>query len=163
MILEKPRQWFVTAAVLAGAWLAWSGHYTPLLLVLGFLSCALAIWLAVRTGFFDDNIYSLYLGPGLPRYWFWLLTEIVRANVDVALTILARRISVHPAIRTVDASALSPVAQTLVINSVTLTPGTVSLNVDDGRIEVHCLTREIAADLDRGETIRRVARLAGEQ
>lgn len=162
MSLERTRQVLVTAAVLAVAWLAWSGHYTPLLLALGIVSCALVVWLAARTGFFDGGVYSLYLGPGLPRYWRWLIAEIVRANARVARTVIAPRPAVSPRVTTVDASALSPVAQTIVVNSITLTPGTVSLNVEDGVIEVHCLTWRIAEDLDHGDVVERVARLAGE-
>ncbi|HUF72875.1 MAG TPA: Na+/H+ antiporter subunit E [Gammaproteobacteria bacterium] len=162
MSLVRPRRLIVTAAVLAAAWLAWSGHYTPLLLAFGFVSCALVVWLAARTGFFDGDVYSLYLGPGLPRYWTRLLADIVRANAVVARIVVSRHPAVSPTFTTVDASALSPVAQTIVVNSITLTPGTVSLNVEDGRIEVHCLTRAMAEALAGGGVVERVARLAGE-
>lgn len=153
----------VTAgALFVAAWLLWSGHYSPLLLLLGAVSCMLVLWLAVRTGFFDRDVYSLYLGPGLPRYWSWLLCEIARSNFAVARTVLTPRMPIDPALVTVDASALSPVAQTMVVNSITLTPGTASLNVDAGRVEVHCLDRRIADALRNGDLVRRAAALAGE-
>lgn len=145
------------------AWLLWSGHYSPLLLALGAGSCLLSLWLAMRTGFFDRDVYSLYLGPGLPRFWGWLLGEIVRSNFTVARVVLARRMPVAPELVTVDASRLSPVAQTMVANSITLTPGTASINVDGGRIEVHCLNGAVAAAVRGGGILERAAALAGER
>jgi multicomponent Na+:H+ antiporter subunit E len=149
-------------ALFVAAWLLWSGHYTPLLLALGAGSCVLVLWLAVRTGFFDRYVYSLYLGPRLPRYWGRLLREIARSNVTVARIVLAPRMPIEPVLVTVDASALSPVAQTMVVNSITLTPGTASLNVEAGRVEVHCLDRRIAEELRNGDVVARAAALSGE-
>lgn len=150
-----------TAALLfVATWLLWSGHYTGLLLVLGALSCALVLILARRTGFFDTDVYSLHLGPRLPAFWLWLLKEIARSNIDVARIVLSRRPDIEPTIVTVDASHLPAAVQATLANAITLTPGTVSVDIDRGRIEVHCLTREIAEQLRDGELVRRATRLA---
>ena len=156
----KHRYW-IGAALFAATWLVWSGHYTPLLLALGAGCCALVFVLALRTGFFTVEAYTLHLGPNLPRFWGWLLVEIVRSNIAVARLVLRRKLDVRPVIVTVDARHLSPVAQATLANSITLTPGTVTLDVDAGRIEVHCLTQEIADDLRRGEIVARATELAG--
>lgn len=145
----------------AAAWLAWSGHYTPLLLALGVASCLLVLWLAARTGFFDEYVYSLYLGPGLPRYWAWLLIEIARSNVAVAAIVLSPRMRVDPTVVTIDTAGLSAIDQTMIANSITLTPGTVSINVGNEGIEVHCLNGKIADAVRRGDVLRRARALAG--
>lgn len=144
------------------AWLLWSGHYTPLLLILGALSVALVVLIARRTGFFRPDVYSLHLGPRLPAFWLWLLKEIVVSNLNVARIVLRRELSIEPTWVTIDASDLPPAVQATLANAITLTPGTVSVDVDRGRIEVHCLTREIADDLRGGEMLRRAAALAGD-
>jgi multicomponent Na+:H+ antiporter subunit E len=87
----------------------------------------------------------------------------VRSNFAVARVLLRRTIHVAPEIVTVDARHLPPVSQATLANSITLTPGTVTLDVNDGDIEVHCLTREIAADLRRGEIVARATVLAGKR
>jgi len=150
------------AALFVATWLLWSGHYTALLLALGAASCVLVLLLARRTGFFDADVYSLHLGPRLPRFWLWLLEEIVISNVAVARTVLRRRLDIEPTLVTVDASHLPAAVQATLANAITLTPGTVSLDVDRGKIEVHCLTREIAEQLRDGEMVRRATRLAEE-
>lgn len=151
----------VAAAVFAAAWLLWSGHYTPLLLFFGLASCLLVLWLAARIGFLDVEAYAFHLAPRLPGYWLWLLKEIAKANVTVAKIVLSPRMPISPTVVSVDANELPPVTQALLANSITLTPGTVSIDVDRGVIEVHCLTVESARDLKRGDMLRRAAKVAG--
>lgn len=153
----------VLAAILfAAAWLLWSGHYTPLLLALGAVSCALTLWLAKRMGFFATDVYTLNLGPRLVLFWLWLLVEIARANFAVARVVLGRRLRVAPSVVTVDAADLPPPVQAILANAITLTPGTLSLDINGGRIRVHCLTKEMADDLRDGEMLRRARRLLRE-
>lgn len=149
----------ITALIFAAAWLLWSGLYSPLLLLLGGFSCGLVLFLATRTGFFDVDVYALHLGPRLPRYWFWLLKEIVRANFTVARIVLSAKMPIEPIIVSVDARHLPLVSQATLANAITLTPGTVSIDVDRGMIEVHCLTADAADELKGGEMVRRTAML----
>lgn len=144
------------------AWLAWSGHYTPLLLAFGALSCALVTALAWRTGFFSSDVYTLHMGRRLVSLWMWLIVEIVRANLAVARIVLDPRRDISPQIISVNASDLPPPCQAILANAITLTPGTAALDINEGRIRVHCLSREIADDLRGGEMLRRVRRLLQE-
>lgn len=146
----------LTLLLLAVTWLLWSGVYTPLLLSLGALSCLLAMYLAHRMGFFRRGIFSLHVSARLPAYWGWLLVEIVKANFAVAAAVLRPGKYVDPVIVDVRTTG-GPIAQTLLANSITLTPGTVTLDVDDGRLRVHCLTRAAAAEVQSGAMERRVA------
>lgn len=151
----------IAAAIFVATWLLWSGLYQPIVLALGALSCLLVTLLAVRINFFERQIYALHLGPRLPRFWFWLLKEIFKANFQVARIILSPRLPIKPGIVTVDAGDLPAVSQATLANSITLTPGTLTLDIDRGRIEVHCLTAESAAELAKGEMLRQARRLAG--
>jgi multicomponent Na+:H+ antiporter subunit E len=149
----------IAGLTFAVAWLLWSGLYSPLLLVLGGFSCGVVLLLATRTGFFDVDVYALHLGPRLPRYWFWLLKEIIRANFAVARIVLSVRMPIEPVIVSIDARNLPLVSQATLANAITLTPGTVSIDVDRGMIEVHCLTVAAAEELKRGEMVRRAEML----
>lgn len=151
----------ITAVIFAATWLLWSGLYLPTVLVLGALSCLLVTLLAVRIGFFDDQVYTLHLGPQLPRFWLWLLKEIVKANFQVARIVLSPRLPIKPCIVNVDASDLPAATQATLANSITLTPGTLTLDIDRGYIEVHCLTAETAAEISEGEMLRKARKLAG--
>lgn len=154
-------RYVVAACVFAAVWLLWSGHFTPLLLLLGAFSCALVLLLAARTGFFEVEVYAFKLAPRLPRFWFWLLKEIAKSNLIVAKIVLTPRLPIEPTIVTVDASHLPPISRVALANAITLTPGTVTLDVNRGMIEVHCLTADAAADLKDGEMVRRATMLAG--
>ncbi|MDH3467536.1 MAG: Na+/H+ antiporter subunit E [Gammaproteobacteria bacterium] len=151
---------FSLFAVLAGLWILLSGEFQTLLLVLGVISAAGVCWLALRMDAKDGeypvvNVRLLRLG----RYWLWLIKEIVKANINVTREILRPELRLSPSIFRVPADGLSELGQVTYANSITLTPGTVSINIKDRHIEVHALIQPAADDLQRGEMVRRLRRL----
>ena len=159
MNARRPIRVLATMAVFVAIWLLWSGHYTPLVLALGALSCSLVTWLALRVGFADVAAYVPRKVFALLPFWLWLLKEIVLSNLAVARVILRPRLAIDPAIVVLETAGLSQVSQAILANAITLTPGTLSVDVHEGRIEVHCLTAESASALREGEMLRRVAAL----
>jgi len=145
-------------SLLALAWVLWSGIYTPLLLGLGALSCVLSLYLAHRIGFFNEE-FSLLVIPRLPGYWGWLLVEVTKSSLDVARIILHRQPPISPTVVEFDAVPRDSVGQAILGNSITLTPGTLTLDVHNGRLRVHCLTQAGADALLSGEFNKRVAAL----
>jgi len=103
--------------------------------------------------------YGLGMRP--LAYAPWLFWEIVKANVAVARVILDPALPVAPRLVRVKALQKTPLGQTIFANSITLTPGTLSLEVEAGSVWVHALTAESAAGVQDGEMNRRVARLEG--
>jgi multicomponent Na+:H+ antiporter subunit E len=144
--------------ILAISWVLWSGLYKPLVLGLGAFSCVLSVYLAHRMGFFRHQALVTLL-PRLPAYWWWLLREIVASSVDVARLILKPSLPISPTVVELQAEPQSPVGQVILGNSITLSPGTVTLDVHEGRLLVHCLTSESARALQNGEANRRAALL----
>lgn len=144
--------------LLITAWLLWSGIYTPLLVGLGVLSSGICLNLAYRIDYFQDT-FSLQVIPRLPRYWAWLLPEIVKSSFEVARIILHRKLPISPTVVEFDAAPKGPVGQAILGNSITLSPGTVTLDVHDERLRVHCLTKEGADALLSGEFNSRAALL----
>ena len=147
------------ALVLMATWLLWSGFFKPLLIGLGVLSCALTLYLVRRMDYFTREAFSLHYDFRLLRFWVWLGREIVLSSLQVARVVLRRRIEVEPILIDINAGNLSTVDQVLLGNSITLTPGTLTLDVHEGRLRVHALTAEGAAALEEGEMQRRVAAL----
>lgn len=147
------------AVFLAAAWVLWSGHFDPLLLGLGAFSCAATFVIVWRMGYFDKDIYALTLSLRLLAYWGWLLKEIVMSSLAVAKVVLNPRLPISARYIELKASSPGPIGQVIFANSITLTPGTLTLDLYEGELKVHALTQESAEDLMSGEMDRRVASL----
>lgn len=153
--------WRVLAllALLVAAWLLWSGMFKPLLLGLGLFSCLLTIYVTHRMGYFETDMFALRFGRRLLGYWLWLAKEIVKSSIDVARIVINPKLPISPQVVKIKASSTHPVEQAILANSITLTPGTLALDVYKGEITVHALTRAGADELLKGDMDRRVARL----
>ena len=144
-------------AVLFGMWTVWSGHFEVLLLGLGVLSCIVTVALGVRMAIVDEEgVPGRVVWRGV-RYLPWLLLQIAKSNLDVARRILSPRVPIAPRLIRVRARQRSAVGRAIFANSITLTPGTVSVDVDGDTIVVHALTAEAANYVLAGEMNRRVA------
>ncbi len=143
-------------------WLLWSGHYTPLLVGLGLCSCVLVAAVAARMGIADREGHPVHLLGRSILYWPWLLWSIAKANIAVARAILHPRLPISPTLIRVKASQKSALGRVAYANSITLTPGTVSLDVSGDLILVHALTRASAEELLGGAMDRRVAAMEGQ-
>ena len=148
--------------LLIAAWLLWSGLFKPLLLLLGAISCALTVYVAKRMGYFDTDVFAFRYNLRLFGFWAWLAGEIVKSSLEVARIVLSPSPRVNPRIVELPAEDLERVDQALLGNSITLTPGTLTLDVHEGRMLVHALTPEGARSLLDGEMKRRVAALRGD-
>ena len=95
-------------------------------------------------------------------YLPWYLLEIVRANVDVARRILHPKLPISPDVFEAPSTQKTELGRVVFANSITLTPGTVSFKVEEGKIHVHAIAREVRDGLLEGEMDRRVTRLEGE-
>ena len=149
----------ILLVVLVIVWLLWSGLYTPLMLGLGAGSCVLTLFIAQRIGFFRREVFSLNVIPRLPGYWSWLIVEIVKSSFEVARIILQRRLVISPTVVEFEADPQDAVGQAILGNSITLTPGTVTLDISDGRVKVHFLTEHSAEQLISGGFNKRAGAL----
>ena len=152
-------------AVLCGlalAWFFWSGHTDALLLSLGAVSCLGVLALSLRLKIIDRETLPLRLaGRGLV-YLPWLLWEILKANFHVARVILSPSLPIRPRMFRVQTTQKTDLGNAVYANSITLTPGTVALDVRDRAILVHALDANSADGLKTGEMDRRVTWLEGE-
>jgi len=147
-------------ATLYAFWILLSGYFTAFLLGAGG-GCALAVvLLARRMDVVDHEGHPIQLGwRASLGYWPWLALEIARAGWDVARRILDPRLPISPTLARFAPGQRSDLGLAIHANSITLTPGTVSVQVGPAEFLVHALTREGAAGLAGSEMDRRVAAL----
>jgi len=142
---------------LALFWLLLSGHYTALIIAFGVASCVLVIVIATRMDAVDASPVRIVLKPvNFVKYWAWLAKEIFFSNIKVAKIVLGRELKISPSVFWIKADNLSELVRVTYANSITLTPGTVSIDVGDDWIEVHALTDETRDDLLAGKMTERV-------
>ena len=109
----------------------------------------------------DGEAQPLNITFTLPIYLIWLAKEVVVANIAVARCVWLGKESISPRTITVIAHQKSDLGIVIYANSITLTPGTVSIDLEDNKILVHALNKESADDLLAGEMDRRVCRVEG--
>ena len=119
----------------------------------------LVVLIAVRMDVVDHEGHPIHLTQRFIGYWFWLLGEIVKASLDMTKRIWSPSLAISPTMYILKASQPGELGQVIYANSITLTPGTVTVRLDDGNILVHAIAREVGDDLAGGEMDRRVTRL----
>ncbi len=145
-----------------GVWLLNSGHYTLLMIGFGVGSCLFVVFLSLRMGIVDDEAVPVHLIPRAVVYAPWLVKEIFKANVDVARRVLAPgRPRISPRIIEAGTTQHSDLGRVIYANSITLTPGTISIRVRGPYITVHAIADEVAEGLLEGDMDRRVTKLEG--
>ena len=146
--------------VLFGFWLLLSGQFTAFLLAAGAGSALAALLLSRRMGIIDREGYPLHLiRRALFSYWPWLAKEIVTSAWDVSWRILHPQLPISPTLARFRPSQQTDVGLVIHANSITLTPGTISVEVGRDEFLVHALTAEGAASVADSEMDRRVTDL----
>jgi multicomponent Na+:H+ antiporter subunit E len=153
---------FTTFIIMAFFWVIFSGRFDLFHISLGIASCFIVAALSA------DLLYPSKVKPGLVMFWLrfavyvpWLLYQILLANLYVL------RLSFHPRMMMlIDPQIIefnshldSDIARTTFANSITLTPGTITVNVSAmGRFTVHCIDGASGESLP-GEMERQIARI----
>ena len=146
--------------ILFSGWLLMSGHYTPLITSLGILSCALCAWLSWRIGASDLEGLPTHLFARLPAFLLWLLREIIMSNIATSKIILFG--GAKPEIFKVPATQRTAAGMATYANSITLTPGTVTVDIEESASStfiVHALHSDFGDDVRSGDMDRRVSAL----
>lgn len=150
----------VLAVALAGLWLLLSGYFDhPLLLGFGAASVALCVYLAWRAGVLDFEGVPTGLMPRVFGYWWWLFVEIGKANFIVAREALAIEPKLSPKLIKVVSPTRTNAGLATFANSITLTPGTVTVDLEPDYMVVHALTEALADVAGIDAMGRRVAAL----
>ena len=136
-------------------WLMLSGIYKPMLIGFGIISVALVMVIVRRMDQVDGDHVQIYIKPiQFFFYIFWLFIEIAKSNWRVTKIVLARTMPIRQNLFEVPYSQKSDLGQVIFANSITLTPGTLTIETESGDFLVHALSysstdMDDLADMDR--------------
>ena len=149
---------FLTSMVMMALWLMLSGIYKPMLIGFGAVSVGLVMVIVRRMDQVDGDHVQISIRPiQFFFYLFWLLIEIAKSNLKVTKIILARTMPIRQNLFEVPYTQTSDLGQVIFANSITLTPGTLTIETEAGDFLVHALSydptdMEALADMDRRVT-----------
>ena len=139
-------------------WLVFNGRFTVEIAVFGLILSAAILWFMCK--FMD---YSLEKDFRIVKKSLWmikyvliLIVEIGKANVGVLKILLSVRYEKEPVLVSFHTDLKSRVARVILANSITLTPGTITVNLIDDYYEVHCLDKSLAAGLDSSVFVKQL-------
>jgi multicomponent Na+:H+ antiporter subunit E len=142
-------------------WLLLSGQYSAFLVAAGIGSAVVVVIVARRMEVVDREGMPVQMMAAVVTYWPWLAIEIVKSAWDVSKRILSPRLPISPTLVRFHPSQKSAIGLTIHANSITLTPGTITVEATPSEFLVHGLTREGAQGVVDSEMDRRVRRLEG--
>ena len=158
------------ALVLFAFWMVLSGRTETKFVIYGILTAVVTTWVTYplllvpnKDGSKKYYVFGFSI-PKMIMYFFWLMWQLVLANIDVLLATTGQELNIDPKVVRFRFRADNPMASVILANSITLTPGTVTMNVtDDGVYEIHALTVGAAAGVLDGGMQKKVADLYGEK
>jgi len=148
----------LTTLALFALWLLMSGIYDPLIIGFGAASSVLAIYVGKRMNAIDRHPLEIHINfIRLVSYFGWLLVEIAKSNWAVTKLIMAPRMRLRQNLFEVPCTQKSDLGKTIFANSITLTPGTITVEVEEGYFLVHALAfseddHAALAEMDRRVT-----------
>ena len=163
------KYWLKGTVILYASWLLLSGILKPKFLIVGLVTamfvaaiCLPSMWIEGRDG--KSRFCLLDVGFfKLAKYWIWLFIEIAKSSFHVAKIVMSPKMKINPQLVEFDCWYRNPIATSVLINSIILTPGTVTVEVkDEKHFLVHALTDEAALGLLDGTMQRKIAELFGE-
>ena len=135
-------------------WLALSGDFAVKFVVYGLITSAVVAWICYPLLLLPNadgtkKYFALGVSPiAFLCYSLWLLKELVLANIDVVKATVRPELRIDPKVISFVFRADNPMAKVLLANSITLTPGTITVSVEDDRFCVHCLDKELAEGME---------------
>ena len=131
-------------------WVILNGKVTAEICIFGVLISAALFYFMCRYMEYSlkKELLLFRLVPLFIRYFGVLVKEIVKANVCVLKIILSPELQPEPACVYFDTAFQTGLAKVLLANSITLTPGTITVSVEDDRFCVHCLDKELAEGME---------------
>ena len=137
------RSGIILLLVLVAYWLTLSGYFDhPVLFVTGSISVLLVVGLCSRMKILDSETAPYFHGKSI-GYFVWLGKEIVKANVSVVKAVMSPDMKISPKIIKVKMDHETDLGRTIFANSITLTPGTISVELEEGKILVHALLEDM--------------------
>jgi multicomponent Na+:H+ antiporter subunit E len=149
------------ALVLCIFWLLLSGFLEPLLLSFGLVSVIIVLYVLQRMDSVDKEKQETGTGFQLIRYFPWLFVQIVKSSIQVTKLIWGSSEKLSPVLEKISAQDVPIKSRVLYANSITLTPGTLSVDLEGGEVTVHALQKSSIDELKKGQMENKITGLWG--
>jgi multicomponent Na+:H+ antiporter subunit E len=148
---NNPPQFRITVASI-GLFIIWlfliSNHLTLGGIIAGVIAAILTAWLSSNHLTFIDHLkFSVAMPMHIARYLAVFFVALIKANFDMARRILSPKLPIDPVVVLVDTKLKSPLGKLLLANSITLTPGTLTVDVLDDKLQIHWVDGSQGTDL----------------
>ncbi|MBQ8799773.1 MAG: Na+/H+ antiporter subunit E [Lachnospiraceae bacterium] len=142
--------------VLFALWLIFNGKVTLEIVLFGIvLSTLVYLFCCKFLGYNPKReLIALRLLPQGIGYFFVLVWEVVKANVTAISLVVSPKYDVEPVLITFRTDLKTDLARTVLANSITLTPGTITVELTDEEFKVHCLDKEMAEGIENSVFVR---------
>lgn len=153
-------RFIATFIIMFGFWLLLSGHYDLFHISIGVLCCGLVSHVSHDLLFANPRAGDMrVIVKRFITYIPWLIYQIAMSNLHVARLALSPSMPIYPEIITFKTKLESDISMVTLANSITLTPGTITVDVKDGVYYVHAVSKKTAGDLMTGEMEDRIAHI----
>ena len=164
------RQFIILAVVLFAFWCLLCWNFTAKFIAVGLASSLIASYICYplllmenasgtkKYYAFDVNLFKYVM------YWIWLLNEMRKATMDVAKSVGKAEMDINPKMFKFKMVYDNPFASLTLANSITFTPGTITVQVtEDGIYTIHSVTNGAHDGLIEGGMQEKIAKLFGEE
>jgi len=134
-------------------WMILSGKNDIWLIISAAITSSIIVIITTYANLLDDESHPIKILPRSFFYWLWLLKEIVLSSLSLSKIIISPKLSISPQYFKIKSNQKSPLAFSIFANSITLTPGTISVVASNStkEINVHAITLETAESLKTGK------------
>lgn len=144
-------------------WIIFNGRITAEIIMFGIVISAAVYWFICK--FMDYSIKKdlrfmkklIYI----IQYLYYLVKEIVIANFATMKLVLSSHYAVEPVLIEFETHLNTSTAKFLLANSITLTPGTITVSVEGNKFTVHCLDKTLAEGIDDSVFVKLLTKLEG--
>lgn len=140
----------IWALILSVFWLLLSGIYNPLMIGFGVASIFVVLLVLRRMEDVDKKRQQVGTGLRLIRYIPWLIAQILKSSIQVTKLIWGSPGKVSPTLAKINVSHVPQNKRVLYANSITLTPGTLCVDIKDDELTIHALQKSSITELEEG-------------
>ena len=141
-------------------WALLSGKYDSFHLTLGAICSIIIAYLTHELLFANVRVGdTMLIVQRFITYIPWLVYQIILSNIHVAYLALSPKMPIEPQILRFSTKLESDISWVTLANSITLTPGTITMDIKEGEFFVHALSKKVADDLNTGEMEDRIAHI----
>ena len=142
-------------------WVIFNGNFTLEIAIFGLVISAAMYWFICKFMDYsiekDIRIFKKFFY--ILKYLFVLIWEIVKANMTTIAMIMSSKYEIEPVIVKFQTNWKTKTARVVLANSITLTPGTITVSLEDNELVVHCLDKDYAKDLDCSVFVKMLEKL----